>query len=166
MFFTNSLHVKLAWIPPGKAWLGGGGGNPGTQEVTMAEGFYLGVCPVTQGQWQALVGSNPSYFSPTGPGRTELHRQQAANRFPVEMVTWNEAQEFCRRLSKKEGKTYRLPTEAEWEYACRAGTTSAYHSGDTLEDLERVGWCSFNGTMESARHSLPVALKQSALSMP
>jgi formylglycine-generating enzyme required for sulfatase activity len=73
---------------------------------------------VTQKQWKALMGKNPSFFT--------------GDDLPVETVTWKDAAEFCRKLSKKEGVTYRLPTEAEWEYACRAGTTTAFHTGETI----------------------------------
>ncbi|MGL6138300.1 MAG: formylglycine-generating enzyme family protein, partial [Planktothrix sp.] len=74
--------------------------------------------PVTQAQWEAIMGNNPSSF-------------KGANR-PVNSVTWHEAQEFCQRLSQKIGKIYRLPSEAEWEYACRAKTTSPFYFGETI----------------------------------
>jgi formylglycine-generating enzyme required for sulfatase activity len=83
-------------------------------QVTISQGFYLGKYEVTQGQWQKLMGNNPSYF------------QNAGLDAPVESVSWDDCQEFCR----KAGSGLRLPTEAEWEYACRAGTTTALYSGD------------------------------------
>ena len=90
--------------------------NP--QHQVEVSSFYLGKYPVTQAQYQGIIGENPSDF-------------KGENR-PVENVTWRDAVEFCRRLSEKTGKTYRLPSEAEWEYACRAGTTTAFHFGETL----------------------------------
>ena len=91
----------------------------------------LAATPVTQGQWKALMGgSNPSHFQ--------------GDDLPVETVTWQEAVEFCERLSRKEGKHYRLPTESEWEYACRAGTTGAFGAGDGEASLDQVGWYAKN----------------------
>ena len=87
--------------------------------VTLTKGFYLGVHQVTQAQWQAVMGNNPSHFK----GDSNL---------PVENVSWDDCVAFCEALGKKDGKTYRLPTEAEWEYACRAGTTTPFHFGDTI----------------------------------
>ena len=78
----------------------------------------MGKYPITQAQYQRVMGKNPSNFK--GDER------------PVEQVSWNDAVEFCQRLSKQTGKEYRLPSEAEWEYACRAGTTTAYYFGDTI----------------------------------
>jgi len=80
--------------------------------------FYMGKYPVTQAQWEAVMGNNPSYF-------------KGKNR-PVEKVSWHDANEFCQRLSKKTGKSYRLPSEAQWEYACRAGTTTPFYFGETI----------------------------------
>ncbi|NJK41663.1 MAG: formylglycine-generating enzyme family protein [Acaryochloridaceae cyanobacterium SU_2_1] len=88
------------------------------QHKVTVPAFYLGKYPVTQAQWQAIMGSNPSSF-------------KGANR-PVENINWNEAVEFCQKLSQKSGKEYRLPSEAEWEYACRAGTTSPFYFGETI----------------------------------
>jgi formylglycine-generating enzyme required for sulfatase activity len=132
--FTNALGMKLAWIPPGKAWLGGGGGTPGTQKVTMAQGYYLGVYPITQGQWQALLGNNPSYFSRSyfsrsGRGKDKVKGISDANlhHFPVEEVSWEDVQEFLSKLNAQERNSawlYRLPAEVEWEYACRGGPVS------------------------------------------
>ncbi len=89
-----------------------------TQHRVTLSPFYMGKYPVTQAQWQAVMGSNPSNF-------------KGANR-PVEQVSWDDAIEFCKKLSQKTGKKYRLPTEAEWEYACRAGTTTPFYFGETI----------------------------------
>ena len=86
----------------------------------------MGVHPVTQEQWRAVMGANPSHFT-------------GGKNLPVEQVSWHDCQEFCKKLSALEKKSYRLPTEAEWEYACRAGTTSAFHFGTTL-DVEQANY--------------------------
>jgi len=98
-------------------------------EVCVSD-FYIGKYEVTQGQWKAVMGKNPSAFSGCGDD------------CPVEQVSWNDAQEFIRRLNKKSGKTYRLPTEAEWEYAARSGGKSEKYSGGN--DIESVAWYSDN----------------------
>lgn len=91
--------------------------------------FALGITEVTQGQWRAIMGNNPSHFSKCG------------NNCPVEGVSWNDAQEFIHKLNAKTGKYYRLPSEAEWEYACRAGGQQKYCGDDNLEN---VAWYRFN----------------------
>jgi formylglycine-generating enzyme required for sulfatase activity len=93
--------------------------------VTLTKGFYLGVYPVTQAQWQAVMGSNPSSI------RGKNH--------PVEKVTWHDCQAFCRKLGQLTKRVFRLPTEAEWEYACRAGTTTAYSFGDQARTAGVLG---------------------------
>jgi formylglycine-generating enzyme len=123
--FTNSLGMKFAWIAPGTFTMGSPKEEEGRNEdeiqrqVTLTKGFYLGLHTVTQEEWTKLMDKNPSKF--TG----------AAN-LPVEQVNWNECQEFIAKLAEKEKKPYRLPTEAEWEYACRAGTTTPFSCGDTI----------------------------------
>ena len=104
--------------------------------VKITKPFYLGLCEVTQEQYLRLMGKNPSKF------------QGVPNR-PVEQVDWSNAMEFCRKLSelppeKAAGAVYRLPTEAEWEYACRAGTTTRYSFGDDAAMLDRYAWFSNN----------------------
>lgn len=89
------------------------------QHKVTIQPFYMGKYQVTQAQWQAVMGNNPSRF-----------KDDPQN--PVERVSWNGAQEFCKKLSAKTGKKYRLPSEAEWEYACRAGTTTPFHFGETI----------------------------------
>jgi len=92
--------------------------------------FAMGKYPITQEQYQAIIGTNPSHFS-------------GLNR-PVENVSCNDAQAFCQRLSQLTGKTYRLPSEAEWEYACRAGSQTLFSFGDRLSDLSKYGWYANN----------------------
>ena len=115
--------------------------------VQITGAFQLGLCPVTQAEYQQVMGTNPSSFK--GPQN------------PVERVSWADAVEFCRKLSalpaeKAAGYEYRLPTEAEWEYACRSGTTTAYGFGDFASQLSEYGW--FDGNSGSKTH--PVGEKK------
>jgi formylglycine-generating enzyme required for sulfatase activity len=122
---TNSLGVKFVWIPPGTFMMGSPKEEKERKDdetlhkVTLTKGFYLGVDTVTQEQWMAVMGSNPSKFK----GEKNL---------PVENINWNECQAFIKKLQQKDHKPYRLPTEAEWEYACRAGTTTPFYCGQTI----------------------------------
>jgi len=138
-FKTNSIGMKLVLIPPGKFLMGSPPSEVGRREnelqhrVRITKPFYLGAYEVTQREYQAVMGNNPSYFSPEGAGKDEA-RGQDGSQFPVENVSWDDANEFCRKLSamaaeKSARRVYRLPTEAEWEYACRAGTTTPFHFG-------------------------------------
>ena len=123
--FTNSIGMKFVWIAPGSFMMG----SPKTEEerldnetqhnVTLTKGFYMSVYTVTQEQWQAVMGNNPSFFK----GEKNL---------PVEQVSWEDCQEFVKKLREKDKKAYRLPSEAEWEYACRAGTKTPFHFGATI----------------------------------
>ena len=121
--YTNSVGIKFAFVPRGTFWKGGGGGKPGVLQVEIPEDFYLGIFPVTQGQWTELMGDNPSYYSRKGKGNDDVAKISDTDLalFPVEQVSWKDAQEFIRKLNEREkGKSvYRLPNENEWEYACR-----------------------------------------------
>lgn len=139
----GGVGLELVWIPPGEFMMGSAAGEPGrssdeTQHrVTITGGFWLGRYEVTQQQWQQVMGVNPSSFVNAGP------------KSPVENVSWNECQEFIRRLNERvPGGGVRLPAEAEWEYACRAGTASAYagnvddmawHGANARETTHPVG---------------------------
>jgi serine/threonine protein kinase/formylglycine-generating enzyme required for sulfatase activity len=147
---TNSVGMKLVLIPPGEFQMGSPkeiideelkatAGDQWTgllpaegprHHVRITQPFYLGVYHVTQAEYQRVVGTNPSEFSATGKGKDKVAGQDT-KRFPVEMVSWNDAVEFCRKLSalpeeKAAGRRYQLPSEAQWEYACRAGTTGRF----------------------------------------
>jgi len=131
--FKNSLGMEFVLVPKGKAWLGGGGGKMGDKEVEIAQEFYLGKYEVTQEEWQKVMGSNPSKFSLSGAGKEEVKGITEADlkRFPVELVSWEDAQLFLGQLNKRdqqEGWAYRLPKEVEWEYACRGGPGDKVHS--------------------------------------
>jgi formylglycine-generating enzyme required for sulfatase activity len=147
------LNLEMAYIRPGTFTMGspasesGRSNDEGPQtQVTLTKGYWLGKTKVTQAQWEALMGSNPSSF-------------KGADR-PVEQVSWNDAMEFCRKLTERgrsagrlpEGYEYTLPTEAQWEYACRAGTPSPYGGDGNLDDM---GWYSRN----SGRTTHPVGQK-------
>jgi formylglycine-generating enzyme required for sulfatase activity len=140
---TNSIGMKLARIPAGKFTMGSPASeaeresDESAHEVTISKPFYLGVFEVTQGQYQKVMGKNPSFFSaPNGGGPDH----------PVDQVIYKEAVAFCSKLSglakeEEAGRVYRLPTEAEWEYACRAGTKTVFNVGDSLSSKQ----ANFNG---------------------
>ena len=138
---TNSIGMQLKRIPPGtfiKGVLGESGpGKSRLHYTTVTQPFYLGIYEVTQVQYEKVMGVNPSTF-------------QGADH-PVETVSWEDAVEFCRRLSelpeeKSAGRTYRLPMESEWEFACRAGTTTKYSFGNNPADLGEFAWYEGNAT--------------------
>ena len=127
--FRNGLGMEFVLVPKGRSWLGGGGGRPGDKEVVIDHDFYLGKYEVTQGEWKNLTGLNPSRFSRTGRGKDAVKdiADPELERYPIERVSWEDAQVFLERLNKLEkeaGWVYRLPKEAEWEYACRGGPLS------------------------------------------
>ena len=153
--FTNSIGMTFVLIPSGTFTMGSPSDEPGRNDderqhpVTLSKGFYMQTTEVTQGQWGQTMVSNPSSFK--GDDR------------PVNRVSWHDCQEFIRRLNQKERTNkYRLPTEAEWEYACRAGSTAAFANGDISEtgcghdaNLDAMGWYCGN----SGRKTHPVAQK-------
>ena len=149
---TNKLGMKLRLIPPGDG---------------VAKAFYLGKYEVTQGEWQQVMGYNPSIFGPNHPKVAGLD----TSKFPVDMVSWFESVVFCNMLSEREamkpyyeltvtqrkgpfieeaevkilgGAGYHIPTDAEWDHGCRAGTKTKYHFGDKDEDLLEYGWSGAN----------------------
>jgi len=139
----SGVKMKMVYIAPGQFQMGSPkeekqrsdnelpSDNEFQHDVELTKGFYLGVYAVTQEEYETVMGENRSYFSSDGRSKDKVAGMNTA-RFPVEYVSWDEAKEFCRKLSQKEGKTYRLPTEAEWEYACRAGTTTPFHCSETI----------------------------------
>jgi uncharacterized protein (TIGR02996 family) len=128
----NATGVAFRLIPPGRFLMGAADGEEeGTRErprheVVITRPFWMGVYPVTQGQFEAVMGNNPSYFRKGGDGKSSVRRMKTAD-FPVESVTWHEAAEFGVRIGA------RLPSEAEWEYACRAGSSQPFHTGRALK---------------------------------
>jgi formylglycine-generating enzyme required for sulfatase activity len=121
----NGVVLDMVYIPGGTFMMGSPETEQGRhnnwespQHQVTVPNFYAGKYPITQEQWEAVMGNNPSYSK--------------GAKLPVEKVTWNDAVNFCQKLSEKTGKNYRLLSEAEWEYACRAGTTTAFHFGETI----------------------------------
>jgi formylglycine-generating enzyme required for sulfatase activity len=137
---TNSIGMKLTLIPAGEFMMGSpdsdsdaAGDEKPQHRVRITKAFYLGATEVTQEQYEKVMGQNPSSFTESGPDA------------PVENVSWDDAQGFCRKLSelaeeKEAGRRYRLPTEAEWEYACRAGSAEKYCDGDDESTLGDYAW--------------------------
>jgi uncharacterized protein (TIGR02996 family) len=151
---TNSIGMKFALIPAGTFLMGSPEGeeergeDEGPQhEVTISRPFWLGIYPVTQEQYEQVVGTNPSHFSSRGRGLAVV-KQEDTRHFPVENVSWDDAVAFCRQLlempeEQQQGGVYRLPTEAEWEYACRDGPSSStpFSFGRSLSSTQ----ANFNG---------------------
>lgn len=141
---VNSVGMRFCRVPAGEFQMGAIPGDAFAEEdekpqhsVVLTSGFLLGQFEVTQAHFRAVMGHNPSWFSVGQKGEKSLSRWTDPDTLPVEMVSWHDATEFCRRLSdlpaeRAAGRIYRLPTEAEWEYACRAGTTTRFAFGDTF----------------------------------
>ena len=124
---TNSLGMQFVQIPAGRFLMGSDAEGYGPEHEVQVPAFYLGVHEVTQAQWQAVMGYNPSAFP--DPSR------------PVEQVSWLDVQAFLEELNRREGTNrYRLPSEAEWEYAARAGGTGRFFFGDDVASLRRFAW--------------------------
>jgi uncharacterized protein (TIGR02996 family) len=159
---------EFAWIPPGSFLLG----SPEDEEehqtgeelrpVTIASGFWFGVYQVTQSQYQAMVGSNPSTFARDGDSSTQVRNVPSddLDRYPVEHVSWEDATAFCKKLSRRFHRKFRLPSEAQWQYACRAGTTTPFFFGSVLNGTQaNVDGNYPYGTSEKGpylRHPCPV----------
>jgi formylglycine-generating enzyme required for sulfatase activity len=149
---TNSIGMELALVPAGVFTMGSPPqehlqfDQEGPQhQVAITRTFLMSVHPVTQAEYTKIMGTNPSWFSPTGGGKDKVKGLDTSN-FPVERVSWHDARAFCAKLSAREaeikaGRKYRLPTEAEWERACRAGTTTPYSFGTSLSSKQ----ANFNG---------------------
>jgi formylglycine-generating enzyme required for sulfatase activity len=144
---TNSIGMNLALIPAGEFLMGSPVDEAKREDVEgpqhrvqITQAFYMGVYEVTQAEYQRVMKRNPSFYSHTGGGKSWV-RGLDTDRFPVESVSWQDATAFCAALSAlpeeaNAGRKYRLPTEAEWEYACRAGTTSPFHYGSSLSSSQ------------------------------
>lgn len=136
----SGVKMDLVLIPEGEFVMGSPPSEQGREDdegpqhrVRISKPFYIGKHQVTQAQWQAVMDNNPSLF-------------QGDLRLPIEHVSWNGCQEFCRRLSEKVGQPIRLPTEAQWEYACRAGKATAYSFGESDDELDLHAWYGRNSS--------------------
>lgn len=142
-FISPSTSMEFLLISAGSFSMGSPSDEEGghddenpVHKVTIKNSFYLGKCPVTQRQWVAVMGDNPSSFK--------------GNDLPVESVSWDDVQDFIKKLNEMEGTDkYRLPSEAEWEYACRAGTTTRYFFGDDKSKLNEYAWYDENSGSET-----------------
>jgi formylglycine-generating enzyme required for sulfatase activity len=165
---TRSVGMKLVYIPAGSFMMGSS--RPAAQlaeeygkaerrfkgefpqhEVRISKGFWMGQTEVTQGQYKSVMSAEP------WSGKTYV---QADANNPAVYVSWDEAVEFCSKLSQLEGMTYRLPTEAEWEYACRAGTTSRFSFGDVDSSLGDYAWYNDNADKAGQDYAHPVGRKK------
>lgn len=139
-FTSPTLGAKFVLVPAGTFMMGSPGGEAGRDsdespqhQVTIGHHFYMQTTEVTQGQWKRVMGNNPSHFSSCGDD------------CPVEQVSWEDVQGFIRKLNSMEGTgKYRLPTEAQWEYAARAGSATRFHAGNSDDDLLHAGWLKTN----------------------
>ncbi len=151
--YSNNLGMYFKLIPAGTFVMGSPSEEPGRDsdesqhQVTLSRSFYMQTTEVTQGQWQTVMDSNPSHFSECGLD------------CPVERVSWEEVQNFIAKLNQLTGRKYRLPTEAEFEYAARAGTTGALANGELKEiwceqdeKMNDIGW--YCGNAKDKTHSV------------
>jgi uncharacterized protein (TIGR02996 family) len=144
---VNSIGMRFALIPAGTFWMGspeledGRDSDEKRHRVTLTRHYWLGVFTVTQAQYEAVMGTNPSAFCSTAENKEDVEGLDTSS-FPVERASWDDTQAFCKKLSSlaeevAAGRVYRLPTETEWEYACRGGLyTGAFHFGDQLNGLQ------------------------------
>jgi formylglycine-generating enzyme required for sulfatase activity len=180
---TRTGQIKLRLIPAGEFKMGSPDGQGDSDEhpqhkVRITRPFYMGAYEVTQAQYQAVTGRNPSDFSSTG-GMKNRVAGQSTDQHPVENVSWLDAVKFCNLLSEKEGLKpvyeiqgdtvrvpdwnatgYRLPSEAEWEYACRAGNSAAYSFGDAPNQLGDYAWHDGNSKVNGNGCTYPVGQKR------
>jgi formylglycine-generating enzyme required for sulfatase activity len=151
----NRVTLEMVSLPAGQFLMGSPDSDPDAWDSekpphqVKVNSFAIGKYPVTQAQYQAVMGTNPSHFKNNSWFKNNLQNL-------VEQVSWNDAQAFCQKLSQITGKTYRLPTEAEWEYACRAGTTTRYYFGDDASQLGDYAW--YDGNSQKTTH--PVGQKR------
>ena len=151
-FVVPDPLIAMLWCPPGTFHMGSPEVEPSRdgdevlRAVTLASGFWLGKYEVTQAQWQRIMGNNPSHFK--------------GAKLPVEKISWAAAKSFCAKLTERErnagrlpaGWAYQLPTEAQWEYACRAGTNSAWSFGNTPQDIDkRINFADKSSNMQGAQ---------------
>jgi formylglycine-generating enzyme required for sulfatase activity len=137
---SRAKELMMVWIDPGSFLMGSPDTERGRSEserqfrASFTQGFWLGQYPVTQALWSMLMGVDPSHFA------------SEDGNAPVENISWHDAAAFCEELNRRyravlpKEYLFSLPTQAQWEYVCRAGTTTKYYSGDSFSDLSRVAW--------------------------
>jgi formylglycine-generating enzyme required for sulfatase activity len=141
-YFTNSIGMKFVWIRPGTFIMGSSKREKERNElevqhaVKLTKGFFMAVFVVTQEQWQAVMTAPDSIRPAEGFYLGDPSRFHGQKNLPVETVSWDDCQIFINKLRGKDRQLYRLPTEAEWEYACRAGTTTPFHCGQTISPAQ------------------------------
>jgi len=149
---TNSIGMKMVLIPKGTFDMGSAATDRGADldepqhQVTLSRDFYIGQFEVTQSQYEEVMGTNPNQFP--------RDKKIDPSNYPV-ALSWTDAAKFCKQLSglpeeKKAGRIYRLPTEAEWEYACRAGSPAAFCFGDDTQLLSQYAWFDKNGDKQTS----------------
>jgi sulfatase modifying factor 1 len=154
---TNTLGMKLNEIPAGTFTMGSPESEADREDdetqrtVTIGKAFYMQTTEVTQGQWKAVMG--------TEPWKGEDYVKEGPN-YASTYVSWNDAVAYCKKLSEKESKTYRLPTEAEWEYACRAGAKTTWSFGDDENKLGDYAWYRENAWDIDEKYAHQVRLKK------
>ena len=136
---VDAPHLTMLWIPPGRFWMGSPAEEPerseaeGPQHLVQLQGFFMSQTPITQAQWRAVAMGKPAKSGQVRPTKLDPDPSRfKGDQRPVEQVSWHDAMEFCRRLSQRTARHYTLPSEAQWEYACRAGTTTPFHFGETI----------------------------------
>ncbi len=146
----NDVKMGLMLIKAGSFWMGSpDSDNEASPDekprhrVTLTRDFYLGKFPVTQGQYRRITGKTPSFFSARGGGKEQVQGMNTRH-FPVETVSWDDANAFCAALSQLTGRRCALPTEAQWEYACRAGSETRFYFGDNAKELGDLEWYKAN----------------------
>ena len=153
---TNSVGMIFRLIPAGEFMMGSPASEPNRDDnekqhrVKISKSFYMGKYEVTQGEWKSLMG--------TEPWRNKEFVKEGEN-YAATYVSWEDAISFCEKLSKRDGIKYRLPSEAEWEYACRGGSDSVYSFGDDLDDLGRYAWFRENADVVGEEYAHEVGLK-------
>lgn len=155
----NGVDFAFRYCPPGSFTMGSPVSEAGRKdnetqcELTLTEGFWILETEVTQEMWKAVMGTNPSYFSSSGDGSDKVSGLDTS-RFPVERVSWRDWQGFLEKLNAlgiaPAGLAFRFPWEAEWEYACRAGTTGPYNVDGS--SLDALGW--YNGNCDEQTHAV------------
>jgi formylglycine-generating enzyme required for sulfatase activity len=135
----DATSLTMLWMPPGRFWMGSPEEEPergsveGPQHLVQLQGFFLAQTAITQSQWRQVAYWKPNkgeraWSKKLNPNPSSFKGDQR----PVEQVSWDDAMEFCYRLSQRTGRIYTLPSEAQWEYACRAGTTTPFYCGSTI----------------------------------